>query len=135
MQQKATSIESLMQKNKPQQRQKVVKKAIPAQKKYVAPHPQPYVDEIDNTSQKDFVHVMQQEQKNLSFLDKIKKDKDTMDLIIVASVVFVITNSSVSKIVQTKFPSAYKEGVITLQGNFLLAVLAVIGVLVVRKLI
>ena len=139
MAEKATSIESLMKK----------KSAPPAhhqnetqmrKKKYIPPPNQQYVEHFNNghnpnNSVSSFAQVSPAPEKELSFIEKIKQDKDTMELISVAGIVFLITNSSVSSMIKGKFPSAYKDGVITLQGNFLLAIIAVICMVVVRKLI
>ena len=144
MQEKATSIESLMKQ----------KTAMPAEqqhqqmhhphhqkmkKKYVPPHNQPYVEHFNgqnpNNSASSFAQISPTPEKELSFFEKIKQDKDTMDLVSVAGIVFLITNSSISNMIKSKFPSAYKDGSITLQGNFLLAIIAVVALVIVRKLI
>ena len=144
MGEKATSIESLMKKKSapraPEQHQHM-NMQNKMKKNYIPPHNQPYVEHFNNNghnpnnSTSSFAQVSPAPEKELSFFEKIKQDKDTMDLISVAGIVFLITNSSVSNMIKGKFPSAYKDGAITLQGNFLLAIIAVIALVLVRKLI
>lgn len=147
----ATSIESLMKKKTPQnpaqnpprqqqqQRQQQQRQQAPKIKnKYAPPHVPSQVENYNNTpnpNESSFTQITPEPDKQLSFFEKIKQDKYTMDLISVAGIVFLITNNSISSMIKSKFPSAYKEGVITLQGNFLLACLSVIALIIVRKLI
>lgn len=76
-----------------------------------------------------------QQASNMSFIDKLKSDKEMMQIGSVAIITFFITQDFVTDMLAKKFQGMMSEGKLTMQGSLILAVLAGILFVLSKKLI
>ena len=76
-----------------------------------------------------------QQPSNMSFLDKIKSDKEMMQIGSVAAITFFVTQDFVTGMLSKKFQGMMSEGKLTMQGSLILAVLAAVLFVLSKKLI